>query len=85
MVESANIARLKEMLTLLCPNPAGTIDIAGDKLKKIMINMGFEYLVITDANINEIREALDAGGRGFVPLDQFANYLDDHVANCTSD
>ena len=85
MVESANQKRLKEMLTLLCPNPNGSINIAGDQLKRLMVDMGFEFMVMNDQGINEVREALDSGGRGFVPIDDFASYLDEYVAECTND
>ena len=85
MVESQNIIRLKEMLTLVCPNPDGTIGIAGDKLKRVMIDMGFEFMVMNDAGVTEVREALDSGARGFVPINDFASYLDEYVAECTNE
>ena len=33
MVDGANFAQLKDMLTIAYPNPSGQINIAGDNLK----------------------------------------------------
>ena len=51
MVESTSVVRLKEMLTLVSPNPNMTVNIAGDNLKKVMIAMGFEFMVVSDKEI----------------------------------
>lgn len=49
MAESGHMQMLREMLTLCCPNPSGKIDITRDDvLKRLMTNMGFEFLVNTD-------------------------------------
>ena len=85
MVESTSVVRLKEMLTLVSPNPNMTVNIAGDNLKKVMISMGFEFMVVSDKEIQDVRDAIDSGGRGFVPIDEFANYLDNAVTECTDD
>eukprot|EP00354_Favella_ehrenbergii_P008189 CAMPEP_0170466374 /NCGR_PEP_ID=MMETSP0123-20130129/10361_1 /TAXON_ID=182087 /ORGANISM="Favella ehrenbergii, Strain Fehren 1" /LENGTH=153 /DNA_ID=CAMNT_0010732493 /DNA_START=12 /DNA_END=473 /DNA_ORIENTATION=+ len=85
MAESANIVRLREMLTFVSPNPAGTVSVAGDNLKKVMVAMGFEFMVVNDAGIQEVRDAVDSGGRGFVPIDEFASYLDNAVIECTDE
>ena len=48
MVDGAYFAQLKDMLTMTCPNPSGQINIAGENLKKIMTNLGFEFLVMSE-------------------------------------
>ena len=86
MVQSANIQQIKDMLTICCPDPNGNINIQGENLKRIMTMMGFEFLIMMDNEVDQVRtalEALEPAGQQVVKIDEFATYLNDYVEECT--
>ena len=85
MAEGPNFIQLKEMLTIVYPEPSGNINISGDNLKRIMTLMGFEFMIQGDQGIEDVRQGLDAAGTGVVKIDDFAHYLEDYVAECTNE
>ena len=60
MVQSANIQQIRDMLTICCPDPHGNINIQGENLKRIMTMMGFEFLIMMDNEVDQVRTALEA-------------------------
>ena len=85
MVEGANFQQLKEMLTIVYPDPNGNINIQGDNLKKLMTQMGFEFVVSEEAELNQLRQDLDANATGTVKIDDFARHLEEFVNAMTDE
>ena len=73
------------MLTIVCPDPAGNINISNENLRKIMTSMGFEFMVSGDNELTEVRSALDPDGTGSIKIENFARYLDEYVSECTNE
>lgn len=75
------------MLTICYPDPNGNINISvqgtKDHLMRTMTLMGFEFLVMSDNEREEVRKSLDPNGTGMVKIDDFARYLNDFVTECT--
>ena len=47
--------------------------------------MGFEFLVMMDHELDEVRKTVDPNNSGKVQIDDFARYLNDFVSECTDD
>ena len=89
MVDGANVAQIRDMLTIVSPDPNGNIDISvkgtTDNLKRIMTQMGFEFLVTNESDNENIRKEIDPNATGMVKIDDFARFLDNFVAECTNE
>ena len=89
MVDGAFVAQLKDMLTIVFPNPDGKVNIGAagqnDSLKRVLKLMGFEFLTMKDEELEAIRTELAPDGEGNVTIDNFARYLDNYVTECTDD
>ena len=89
MVDGPNVEQLKEMLTIVCPDPNGNIDIGMrgpvDNLKRILVLMGFEFMTLVEAEYEEHKKELDPDGTGNVKIDDFARFLDNYVSECTNE
>ena len=73
------------MLTITCPDPSGNINISGDNLRRIITTMGFEFMIMVETDMEEVRRGLDPDGTNNVKIADFARYLDEYVSECTND
>ena len=77
------------MLTIAYPDPQGNINISvqgqTDNLRRIMTIMGFEFMVVSENDLQELRTTLDPNSTGMVKIEDFARHLDDIVSECTNE
>lgn len=77
------------MLTIAYPDPQGNINISvqgqTDNLRRIMTIMGFEFMIVSENDLQELRTTLDPNSTGMVKIEDFARHLDDIVSECTNE